>query len=228
MKNGLLVLLLSLILCSCNKEEFKLIGKISPAADGHISIIMKSRTGMKEHFIETVPLVEGEFEFHSKTIKPPVKLTFLVSDSSHFDVWIGEYGTKTIQVTKDDIYDIKMEGSFFFSELNRMNTSLYNMYIKPIEKKEIEAAEILELEEIGYLTATSQIRLDKLSKSIKTAYKLRKKSILKTVRKNKQNPVAVALMCQQYDRLTKHQKKECFKYLSKTFGDTGLNWQMNN
>ena len=48
------------------------------------------------------------------------------------------------------------------------------------------------------------------------------------VRKNKQNPVAIALMCQEYERLTTYQKKECLKYLGESFSDTGLNWQMKH
>lgn len=109
-----------------------------------------------------------------------------------------------------------------------MNENLNKMYIEPIKEKELEAVKLKELEKLEKLSDADAIYLSKIKKDIKMAYRLRKKSILKTVRKHAQNPVAVALMCQEYDRLTSHQKKECLKYLNRTFSDTGLNWQMKN
>jgi ribosomal protein L16/L10AE len=57
---------------------------------------------------------------------------------------------------------------------------------------------------------------------------LRKKSILKTVRKNLNNPVSMGLLYDEFARLTKWQKEEAKRYMTRYFSDTGLNWQMKN
>lgn len=218
------------LLSSCNKEVIRLQGNYKDVdnTDSYLVVKMYSLAGSKEYIIDTVAVSEGEFEFYSKLIKPPVKLTFTSDDSSEFEAWVGEYGTKTLEIKKGPKYEAKVIGSFFCDELQRMNKNLYKMYIAPVKKKELEAAQLSMLADNETLSEKDEIYLADLKKDIKMAYRLRKKSILKTVRKNTQNPVALALMCQEYERLTSHQKKECFKYLSRTFADTGLNWQMKN
>lgn len=223
----IVILTIMLGLSSCNKEVVKLKGKFKDVnkSDFHLVVKMKSRTHIKEQILDTIDVRDGEFEFYSNVIKPPVKLTFTTPDSIGFDVWAGEYGTKTLEINKDSLYDVKVLGSFFCDELQRMNKNLNQMYIHPIKEKELELDKLSEMNE---LSNEEEVHLAKLKKDIKKAYRLRKKSILKTVRKNTQNPVAVALMCQEYERLTPHQKKECLKYINRSFSDTGLNWQMKN
>lgn len=231
MKNiGYLLLLSLFLLSSCDKEVIRLKGYYEDVAntDSYLVVKIQSHTGDKEQIIDTVTVRKGEFEFNSRLIKPPVKLTFLSDDSSEFEVWIGEYGTKNLEIKRGAKYEAKIIGSFFCDELQRMNKNLDKMYIEPIKEKELKAADLGMLAENEKLSEEDEIYLAELKKAIKMAYRLRKKSILTTVRKNKQSPVAVALMCQEYERLTSHQKKECLKYLSRTFGDTGLNWQMKN
>ncbi len=225
-----ILMLAAILFSSCDKEVIKLHGNIKEVAnlDSYLVVKIKSLTSNKERILDTIDINDGKFEFYSKSIKPPVKLTFTCADSTEFDVWVGEYGTKTIEVKKDSLYDVKVLGSFFCDELQRMRKNLNKMYIAPIKEKEIEVAMLEELAKQDELSEEDEIHLAGLKKTIKTAYRLRKKSILKTVRKNKRSPVAVALMCQEYKRLVSHQKKECLKYLSKSFGDTGLNWQMKN
>jgi hypothetical protein len=38
----------------------------------------------------------------------------------------------------------------------------------------------------------------------------------------------MGVMFDEFDNLTKWQKEEAQKYMSKYFSDTGLNWQMKN
>ena len=219
-----------IFITSCDKEVIRLNGNINGVSDSdsHILVKVKSRTGQKERILDTIQMKKGEFEFYTKAIKPPVKLTFLTEDSCELDIWVGEYGSKTIEAKIHPKVESKVLGSFFCDELIRMNNNLQQMYLEPIKNKEKEARILSEIGERKVLSEENKLRLLKLNKNINSAIRLRKKSILKTARKNSNNPVAIALMCQEFDRLTSHQKKECYKYLSKSFGDTGLNWQMKN
>ncbi|MDE5423894.1 DUF4369 domain-containing protein [Ancylomarina sp. DW003] len=230
MRNIIISLTLVLGLSSCSTEAIKLKGEFKnfTNSDSYMVVKIKSRTLLKEQILDTIDLSDGKFEFYSKAIKPPVKLTFMFPDSAEFEVWVGEYGTKTLEVKNESLFNVKVVGSFFCDELQRMNKNLYKMYIDPIKEKEVEVARLEKLANLEELSEEDDMSLYSLKKDIKMAYRLRKKSILKTVRKHAQNPVAVALMCQEYDRLTSHQKKECLKYLNRTFSDTGLNWQMKN
>ncbi len=227
-KYTFLILILSVLLTSCDKELVIMKGTIQDQSIKTLVVKAISSSGNKEKVIDTLEVSEGKFKLRLKSLKPPVKLTFCINDSTSFEAWAGEYGTLTLEVSTDPKIECKASGSFFNDELNRMNRNLYKMYIYPIRMKEMEVAKLEKIEETEKLTEEDSRILMAFRKDIKTAYKLRKKSIVKTARKNKQNPVAISLMCQEYDRLFSHQKKECNKYLSSSFSDTGLNWQMKN
>lgn len=224
------LLIISVLLISCNKEIIMLKGEFKNLTnlESHIVVKVKSQSQLKEQILDTIELNEGKFEFYSNTIKPPMKLTFMLADSTEFEAWVGEYGTKTLEVKKDSLRDVKVIGSFFCDELQRMNTNLNKMYVQSVEWKEDQVFKLEELAKLEDLSDEDDMRIYALRKDIKKAYLCRKKSILKTVRKAPQNPVAVALMCQEYERLTSRQKQECLKYLSRSFSDTGLNWQMKH
>lgn len=221
-------MVLMFFMTSCDKEVIKIKGKIDSLGNSQLIFKMDGVSGMDCKIINSITCENGEFNFKLKNIKPPVKFTIYVNDSLESDIWVGEYGVTTIEGKYGSIFKCNVVGSFFCNELQRMNENLNKMYIEPIKEKELEAIKLKELEKLEKLSDADAIYLSKIKKDIKMAYRLRKKSILKTVRKHAQNPVAVALMCQEYDRLTSHQKKECLKYLNRTFSDTGLNWQMKN
>jgi len=227
MRNIITLLTLIIFITSCDQEVIRLKGKLqgAPELESYLVVKMKSMYGYNERILDTIDMSNGQFKFYNKTIKPPIKLTFETKDSCEFDIWVGEYGTKTITGEIHPKIECKVMGSFFYDELKRMNNNLQQMYLDPVNDK-VEEAQVLK--EIKVPSEVSKLRLSKLKKDINMAYRLRKKSILKTARKNPNNPVAIALMCQEFQRLTSHQKKECYKYLSKSFGDTGLNWQMKN
>lgn len=227
MKNIITLLVLIIFISSCDQEVINLKGNLqgTPELESYLIVKMKSMHCSNERILDTIDLSNGKFKFYNKSIKPPVKLTFVTEDSCEFDIWVGEYGLKTITGAIHSKIGCEVFGSFFYDELKRMNNNLEQMYLDPVKDKVEEA---LLLKGIKELSEESKLRLSKLEKDIKSAYTLRKKSILKTARKNSNNSVAIALMCQEFERLTSHQKKECYKYLSKSFGDTGLNWQMKN
>jgi hypothetical protein len=222
------------ILCvfvSCDQEVIKLKGNIKGASssDSYLIVKMKSISNNKEQILDTIDFVQGKFEFYSKSVKPPVKLTLVTYEGYEFDVWVGEYGTKMIEGNCQPKYECRVIGSFFFDELQRVSNTYNKMYLEPIKDKIGVISKLnLQLENGVELTVEEEERKGTLEKDCKTAYRLRKRSILKTVRKNPNNPVAVALMTEEYARLTSHQKKECLKYLNKSFSDSGLNWQMKN
>lgn len=221
-------MVLMFFITSCDKEVIKIKGKIDGLSDSELILKMDGVSGKNFKIVSSFICENGEFNFELKDIKPPVKLTFLVNDSLESDIWVGEYGSIKIEGKYETVLECQVVGSFFCNELQRMSKNLYEMYIGPIKEKEIKIAHLMMLPDNEKLSEEDEIHLEEFKKSVKTAYRLRKKSILKTVRKNKQNPVAVALMCEEYERLTSHQKKECLKYLSRSFSDTGLNWQMKN
>lgn len=229
MKKGyIIIIVLMFFITGCDKEVIKIKGKIDGLSDNQLILKMDGVSGKGCKVINSFTCENGEFNFKLKDIKPPVKLTLHVNDSLESDIWLGEYGSITIEGKYGPMFECQVIGSFFCDELQRMNKNLNEMYIAPIKEKELELAHLMSLADSEKLPEKAEIYLDELKKDVKTAYKLRKKSILKTVRKNTQSPVAVALMCQEFERLTSHQKKECLKYLSRSFSDTGLNWQMKN
>lgn len=221
-------MVLMFFMTSCDKEVIKIKGEIDGLNDSQLILKMNGASGMDCKIINSITCKNGEFNFKLKNIKPPVKLTLHVNDSLESDIWLGEYGSIIIKGKCESKFECKVIGSFFCDELQRMNTNLNKMYINPIKEKELEVTHLLKFTVDRKLSSSENFRLAELKKDVKKAYRLRKKSILKTVRKNKQSPVAVALMCQEYARLTSYQKKECLKYLSRSFSDTGLNWQMKN
>ena len=225
----IIIMILTFFITSCDKEVVKIKGHIEGLNDSRLMIRMEGLSGNVDKVLNSCICENGEFNFKLKDIKPPVKLILNVNDSLESDIWVGEYGVITMEgKCNHAIFECKVIGSFFCHELQRMNKNLNKMYIAPIKEKQIEVSRLKELSKLGELSEIDDMYLAKLKKEIKIAYRLRKKSILKTVRKNTQSPVAIALMCQEYERLTAYQKKECLKYLSRTFADTGLNWQMKN
>ena len=78
------------------------------------------------------------------------------------------------------------------------------------------------------LSDEDEDRLYQYRAEIKKAYKHHKKSVLSTFRKNPQNRIAMALLFDEYERLTSWQKEEYLKNAQKYFSDSGLNWQLKN
>lgn len=231
MKNVIILLIVVCGLLSCNKESIKIKGNIKGVSGSNTQLIvkMKSGTSNKEHILDTIDFVQGEFEFYNKGIKPPVKLTFVTADSCEFDVWLGEYGTKTVEGICQPKLECKVLGSFFCDELERVSATYNKMYLEPIKDKITDLQVFnLSIENGEELTENEQKLKCELEKALKTAKRLRKKSILKTVRKNPSNAVSMGLMYEEFDNLTSWQKEEALKYMAKYFSDTGLNWQMKN
>lgn len=225
------LILTAIIITSCNKEVIKVHGSIKGGEylDSYLVVKMKSKTSNKEHILDTIDFVLGEFDFYSKSIKPPVKLTFVTADSNEFDIWLGEYGTKTVEGNCQPKIECKVLDSFFCDELERVSAIYNKMYLEPIKDKvEMLATLNFRVENGEELSENEQKLKCELEKALKTAKRLKKKSILKTVRKNPGNPVSMGLMYEEFDNLTSWQKEEALKYMANYFSDTGLNWQIKN
>ena len=228
MKNKyVLIIILLTILSSCNKEVVHIKGELKGFNNSTVELKLNTRSGQEKIIASGIEVTDQKFDVDIDKIKPPFKLTLVLDSLSHVDFWVFKYGKLCFDLDASNLSEIKIHDCFENTELSRVNETYNTMYLNPLKEQMdwIANYEVLKHKETNEADET---KLERYKAQIKKAYRLRKKSILKTVRKNTQSPVAVALMCQEYERLTSHQKKECFKYLNRTFADTGLNWQMKH
>lgn len=224
-----LLLMLLILLTACNKEAIKLEGELKSSSEQFLIVKMKSLSGKKERILDTIDVNNGKFKFKTSIVKPPVKFTFSTADSCEFDFWIGEYGNKLVTINPKGDCKAKVTGSFFNDELNRVQDTYNKMYINPIESKLAFLDKLNKDIDNGITLNPGQEALKlELEQESKKAYRLRKKSILKTIRKAPQNPISMALFYDEFEALTSWQKEEAQKYMTKYFSDTGLNWQFKN
>lgn len=227
MKKIVFLLLLAGLFAACNREKLKVEGNIKNAKDGVVLVKMKSHNKVGDKILDTLTLESGDFDFYSEEIKPPVKLTFIVNDDEEFDVWLGKYGSYNIKGEQGELKNVEVNPSLLHTEINEIQQQFYDWYISPVQdkidwlnsqEKEIKSGKVLNTEE--------QFKKMELEKEVRKARKLRRKSIVKTVRKNPQSIVSLALVNEEFDSLVPRHQKEMIKILRRKFGDTALFWQL--
>lgn len=227
MKNSVLILMLVGLFVACNPEKLKINGNIKNAIDGTVLVKMKSHKKTGERIIDTLSLVSGDFVFYTEEIKPPVKLTFVVNDDEEFDVWLGNYGRSHIKGEQGKLKNIEIVPSLFHDEVKKNQKKFYDWYIKPVQDK-IDWLNSLE-KEIHYgkvISIEEQHKKKGFEYDVKKARKLRRKSIVNTVRNNPYSNVALALVNEEFESLVPRHQKEMIKLLKGKFGNTALFWQM--
>ncbi len=227
MKKIVFLLLLAGLLAACNPEKLKVEGNIKNAKDGVVLVKMKSHNKVGDKILDTLKLVSGDFDFYSKEIKPPVKLTFIVNDDEEFDLWLGKYGSYNIKGEQGKLKNIEVDPSLLHTEINKIQKQFYDWYINPVQdkidwlnsqEKEIRRGKVLNSEEL--------LKKMEFEKEVKKAYKIRRMSIVKTVRKNPGSDVALAIVNEEFNNLVPRHQKEMIKLLRRKFGDTALFWQI--
>ncbi len=226
------IIILVFVCCAflaCDKEVVVVKGKFDGVCGNELVVKMKGLSGKHEKILDTVSCKNGEFEFKIKMIKPPLNLLLCLNDSVYTNLWIGNFGSKSVSWNGTFNSECKVEGSFFADEINRIQDVYNKMYLNPISSKIETLSNLNKRVGMGEVLTSGEEQIKfVIENEIKKANGLRKKSILKTVRKNPNNPVSMALLAEEFDKLTTWQKKEAKKYMSKYFSDTGLNWQIKN
>ncbi len=227
MKKIYFIISLIFMLSSCNKEVVIVNGKLKGYKASMVELKLKTITGDEKVISTNIEVDEEKFHVDLSDIKPPYKLTFVLSDKKDVSYWVFRYGKFNFELNTENIADFKIYDSFENDELIRVNETYNKMYLKPL-KEQIDWVANYESAEHDVINEADEEKLERYKIQIKKAYRLRKKSILKTVRKAPQNPIAMALFFDEFKSLTKWQKEECFKLSQKYYSDTGMNWQLKH
>lgn len=222
-------ILLCMLFVSCKREYVKISGQITNIPDLEMSVKIKSFCGEKLRVLDTVEIKKGKFQFYSDEIKPPVKLTFAINDQFGFDVWIGTYGKMKFVADAHELESAKIIESFFNDELQRVQLDMYEMYIAPLNEKIKWADSVsLEIEKGENVCLKDYETMQDIKQEINKAERLRVKSIMKTLRKNKKSAVACAFAADEYQQLSKKQQADLIRCVTQCYSDTGMGWQLRN
>ena len=220
-----LILIFTLVigLCSCNKESVKLSVQMKGMESSVAELQLKSQNGKEQILQSKIDIDEEGFDTYLDNVKPPCKLTLLVDGKKKCSFWLFRYGKFQVQIDENDSVEVCdcMENT----EYTRIANGYEKMYLAPLKEK-IEW--VKKHEQTDQLSQDEEFILFDYRTEIGKAYKLRKKSVLSTFRKNPKNRIAIALMFDEYERLTSWQKEECLKTAQKYYSDCGINWQLRN
>jgi hypothetical protein len=209
-----------IFLASCKKTSIKIEGEVFGLKSSTLDVVYKGTNGRVTK-LGTAKIDGSYVKFSSDKVKPPVKLSFIGEEEYSF--WLFRYGSVNVEINKGRI--VVVNNSMENSEYDRIRKNYHKMYFNQIAEKE---QWVKENETLESLSEEEEEMLFNCRKDIKKAYKLRKKSILSTFRKNPQNRIAMALLFDEYERLTSWQKEECLKTAQKYYSDCGINWQLRN
>jgi hypothetical protein len=216
----LYVVLCAICLTSCNKEVVKIEGKINSSKSESIELKIISKSKKCEKLLGNLQTKNGKFTTKTKALKPPFKIAMLLENGKRYETWIFRYGDFNFEILENEL--VQVNNSMENSEYDRICKTYRKMYFSKVKEKEEW------IKKNKDLAVKDENKLSNYKKDIKKAYKLRKKSILSTFRKNPQNRIAMALLFDEYERLTTWQKEECLKNAQKYFSDCGINWQLRN
>ncbi len=225
MKNCIIILIIALGLISCNSETITIVGDVNGFMNSEIKLLLKSKNGNLKVLKSDIEIANGKFKTIIKDDKPPFKITMLIDDKKGIDFWIFKYGNFDFELNDAD--ELIINNSFENNELKRVNETYNKMYLKPLKEQMDWVANYASTEHEETNEADEEM-LERYKSLVKKAYHLRKKSILKTIRKAPQNPISMSLFFDEYETLTKWQRKECLKLAQKYYSDTGMNWQLKH
>ena len=174
-------------LFSCNKESIKITGSLKGSNASEVELKLKSRRGNENIILTDLAVEDGEFDAYLENVKPPCKMTLVIDGEKEYDFWIFRYGKFDFEIDENEV--LIVNNSIENSEYDRIQKNYHKMYLVKLQEKE-KWVQTHEIEE--NLTEEDEAKLFEYRKEIKKAYKLRKKSILSTFRKNPQNPIAMA------------------------------------
>lgn len=222
-----IVLALFILITSCNREVVVIKGKLIGYNNSSVRLKLNTKAGYDKAIASNLKIEDELIEAYIENEKPPFKLTLVIDNEQEVDFWIFKYGKFNLELSADNLDDFKINDSFENSELARVKDTYSKMYLKPI-RKQMDWVVRYESEEHENVDEADEAKLERYKVQIKKAYSLKKKSILKTIRKAPQNPISMALFFDEFERLTKWQKKECCKLAQKYYSDTGMNWQLKH
>ena len=212
---------------SCNRESIRISGELKGFEDSKVDLRFETKAGFDKLIAADLKVEDGEFEVYIENEKPPFKLTVVIDSLRQIDFWVFKYGKLCFELDASNLSEVKIHDCFENTELARVNKTYNKMYLKPL-RKEIDWVTSFESVEHENVDEADEAKLERYKAQIKNAYRLRKKSILKTIRKAPQNPISMALFFDGFESLTKWQKKECLKLAQKYYSDTGMNWQLKH
>ena len=220
-----LVLLLNIVifLSSCNQESLKLSCQIKGFESSVAELKLKSQSGNELILLSNIEIDKEGFTAYLENVKPPCKISLNIDGDKEYSFWVFRYGKFDFQIDENETLEVY--NSMENTEYDRILKSYEKMYFGPLKEKIEWVKENGQNEE---LSQDEEFVLFDYKNEIKKAYKLRKKSVLSTFRKNSQNRIAVALLFDEYQRLTSWQKEECLKNAQKYYSDCGINWQLKN
>lgn len=224
MKNFIVLIIVIVSLCSCDKEYVRITGKLNGFESSKVELSLRSKEGIKKVLLTDINVNDGKFIAILNQVKPPLKLTLVIDKEKEVDFWIFKYGTLNFELDSNNMFSLRLDDSSENAELTRVRETYDEMYLDPL-RTQIDWVSTYENQE---LTKLDEDKLEKYKEQIDKAYRLRKKSILKTIRKNPQNPIAMALFYDEFNSLTSWQKEECLKISQKYYSDTEMNWQLRN
>ncbi|WP_421918804.1 DUF4369 domain-containing protein [Marinifilum sp.] len=227
MKKIMYLLIASLFLFACNQESIKLKGELEGLEDGTLLVKMKTNKKIREKCIDTIQVVDGEFEFRSNDIKPPVRLTMFVSEDCEFDVWIGKYGSYSVTGNLNEIKEPLVYKDDLAKEYQAYYHRLDSAYIIPVrEKMQWVKQKNEQIKNGEKLSQDDEFTMFDYRKDIKKAFSRRRMSIVKTVRANPNSPIVMAIVQKEYKSFNNRHKEEMKKIFRRRFSDTALYWQL--
>jgi len=130
MKKIILLLAASVVLFSCNKNEYTISG-IAKGFENGKTVILETQdtTGMRLIAVDTVKIEDGKFEIKGKTNEPSFH-TLQLEGAQGKVPFILENGTITIEINKDTIQKSKVSGTY-----NNDEYVAFNEEIIKVQKK---------------------------------------------------------------------------------------------
>ncbi|WP_165836052.1 DUF4369 domain-containing protein [Marinifilum breve] len=221
------LLIASLFMFACNQESLKIKGEIEGLQNGSLVVKMKTNKKVGEKCIDTIQVVDGEFEFRSNEIKPPVRFTMYANENCEFDIWVSKYGSFTVAGDISKIKEPAVYKDDLASEYHAYCNRLDSAYIIPVKEKMAWVKQKNEeIENGGKLSQDDEFTMFDYKKDIKKAQSRRRMSIVKTVRANPNSPIVMAIVQKEYNSFNKRHKAEMKKIFRRRFSDTALYWQL--
>jgi hypothetical protein len=184
---------------------------------------LKSQKGQEQSLQSDIEIDEEGFDAFLENVKPPCKISLIIDGEKEYQFWLFRYGKYDLQIDENE--SVAVCNSMENTEYDRITKNYQKMYFDPVKEK---MAWVEKNEQNENLSEDEEYILADYQKEIRKAYKLNKKSVLSTFRKNPQNRIAIALMFDEYERLTSWQKEECLKTAQQYYSDCGINWQLRN
>ena len=221
-------LILSTFLAGCNKEKIIVEGKFTNLDEETFDVKMISVTGKTEKSFGKVKVEGGEIILKVENISPPVKFTFTGDSVKTFHIWVDQFGKTAFEASCNEKIKILWVDNFMSKELKKIKLSYHEKYIVNVEDYFPMIVTLQKKLDNHSITDEELRLLDKIEPKVKKAKKLYKKNVLATFRASPLNPIALALMFDEWEQMTSWQKDEVKKAAFKSCPGSGLYWQLSH